>query len=137
MPDPPSNVVLNKAAAIERCLERVREVYADDPASLEDFTRQDSIVLNLQRAAQAAIGLAMHLVRARGLGVPQTSREAFRLLADGTDLDPALATAMERMVGFRNVAVHDYRAIHLPVVRAIVERHLGDVAAFARWALVA
>jgi hypothetical protein len=49
------DVILNKAAAIERCLHRVREVYADDDRNLrEDLTRQDSIVLNLQRACEAA-----------------------------------------------------------------------------------
>ena len=58
------DTVLNKAAAIERCLHRVREVYASDDRNLrEDLTRQDSIVLNLQRACEAAIDLAMHVVR--------------------------------------------------------------------------
>lgn len=71
------------------------------------------------------------------VGVPQTSRDAFQLLAEGTELDPALAEAMGRMVGFRNVAVHEYRAIQLPVVRAIVERHLDEMLAFSRWALAA
>ena len=129
------DVARNKAAVIERCLARVREVYAGDPASLDDLTRQDSIVLNLQRMAQAAIDLAMHLARRQRLGIPQTSREAFALLASGAGLDPDLAQAMERMVGFRAVAVHEYRALHLPVIQAIVERHLDEPAAFARWAL--
>jgi hypothetical protein len=57
------DVVLNKAATVERCILRAREVYAGDPAHLStDLTRQDSIVLNLQRACEAAIDLAMHLV---------------------------------------------------------------------------
>ena len=134
------DVARNKAAIIERCLARVREVYAGDPASLDDPTRQDSIVLNLQRAAQAAIDLAMHLVRVHALGVPQTSRDAFALLAASERpaphrLDPDLAAAMQRMVGFRNVAVHEYRALHLGVVRSVVETGLDDLAAFARWAL--
>ena len=47
------DVVLNKASTIERCLRRVREVYAANPANLnDDPTRQDSIVLNLQRACR-------------------------------------------------------------------------------------
>ena len=127
------NVAINKAAVIERCLVRIREVYAGDPASLDDLTRQDSIVLNLQRAAQAAIDLAMHLARVRRLGVPQTSREAFQLLTSGAGLDPALAEAMQRMVGLRNVTIHEYRALHLPVIQAVVENHLGELAAFAEW----
>jgi hypothetical protein len=45
------DVVLNKAATIERCVQRVRHVYANNPTNLsDDLTRQDSIILNLQRA---------------------------------------------------------------------------------------
>lgn len=39
------------------------------------------------------------------------------------------------MVGFRNVAVHDYRRLDLAVVDAIVAHHLDDVLAFASLAL--
>lgn len=54
------DVILNKAAIIERCVARVREEYADDERNLTDnLTRQDSIILNLQRACEAAIDLAM------------------------------------------------------------------------------
>jgi len=39
------------------------------------FTRQDSIILNLQRACEASIDAAMHLVRVRRMGIPQESRD--------------------------------------------------------------
>ncbi len=32
------------------------------PENLEDFTKQDSIILNIQRACEASIDLAMHIV---------------------------------------------------------------------------
>ena len=35
------------------------------------------------------------------------------------------------MVGFRNIAVHNYREIDLNVVRAIVKERLADLADFA------
>jgi uncharacterized protein YutE (UPF0331/DUF86 family) len=41
---------------------------------------QHSIVVNIQRACEAAIDLVMHFVAERNLGVPQTSRDAFVLL---------------------------------------------------------
>ena len=85
------DVILNKAAIIERCVQRVRHVYADDPSNLTtDLTRQDSIVLNLQRACEAAIDLAMHLVRRYQLGIPQESRDAFDLLVTSGRLDADL-----------------------------------------------
>ena len=55
------DVVLNKTGIIERCLQRVREEYDGDPANLhDDITKQGVIVLNLQRACQAAIDLSRH-----------------------------------------------------------------------------
>lgn len=125
------DVVLNKAAIVERCLARVREVHAGDDANLfDDPTRQDSILLNLQRACEASIDLAMYLVRRERLGLPQESREAFDLLERADLLPPDLARAMRAMVGFRNVAVHSYRELDLQIVRSIVCERLADFEAF-------
>ena len=130
------DVILNKSAIIERCVKRVRDLYADDDANLfEDITRQDAIVLNLQRACEAAIDLAMHLVRRQRLGVPQESREAFSLLAEAGILDPLLAATLARMVGFRNVAVHEYQALQIPIVRSIIRERLADLLEFTAVAL--
>jgi uncharacterized protein YutE (UPF0331/DUF86 family) len=127
------DVVLNKVAIIERCVARVREEYGGDERNLlHDITKQDSIILNLQRSCEAAIDLAMHVVRLRRLGIPQETREAFELLRDASLLDPELADRMARMVGFRNVAVHDYRKLDLQIVRGIAADHLGDFLAFAK-----
>ncbi len=130
------DVILNKVEIIERCVRRVREVYGGDVAGFrDDLTRQESVLLNLQRACEAAISLAMHLVRLGRLGIPKTSREAFDLLEGASTLPSDLATPLRAMVGFRNVAVHDYRRLDLGIVEAIVERHLDDLLGFARLAL--
>jgi uncharacterized protein YutE (UPF0331/DUF86 family) len=120
------DVLLNKAGIIERCLRRVAEEYRGDPARLEVFTHQDSVVLNLERACQAAIDMAMYLVARDHLGVPQDSADAFRLLAAAGRLDPALGDRLRRMVGFRNVAIHEYQALDVRILRAIVETRLVD-----------
>jgi len=75
------DVVVNKSATIERCLARVREEYGDGSGLESDLRRQDALVLNLLRACETAIDLAMHAVRKASLGVPQSSRDAFALLA--------------------------------------------------------
>jgi len=64
------------------------------------------------------------------LGLPQSSRDAFRLLQEAGLIDPELARRMQRMVGFRNVAVHDYQALSLPILKAILEQHLSDFSEF-------
>jgi uncharacterized protein YutE (UPF0331/DUF86 family) len=131
------DVILNKAATIERCLQRVNEEYAGRVENLEqDLRRQDSIILNLQRACEASIDLAMHLVRKFKLGIPQESRHAFDLLVDAGKLDEAMADALKRMVGFRNIAVHDYQRLNLVIVRAIIEHNLDGLRSFARHAIL-
>jgi uncharacterized protein YutE (UPF0331/DUF86 family) len=127
------DVLLNKAAAIERAVRRVREEHAgDDRHLLEHQTRQDAIILNLQRACETSIDAAMHLVRVRRLGIPQETREAFDLLAGAGVLDTVLSERLKKMVGFRNVAIHEYQKLNLEIVRRIVVDHLDDFLAFAR-----
>ena len=127
------DVLVNKAAAIERAVRRVREEYADDDANLlSNQTRQDAMILNLQRACETSIDAAMHLVRVYRLGVPQETREAFDLLERAGRLDPALASRLRKMVGFRNVAIHDYQSLSLDIVRTIIVDRLDDFLEFAR-----
>jgi uncharacterized protein YutE (UPF0331/DUF86 family) len=76
----PDRVVLAKVATIERCVARVRQVFA--------------------------------------------------LLAEAALVDRDLCARLERMVGFRNIAIHDYRALDLAIVDAVVRRHLGEFTEF-------
>ena len=102
------DVILNKYAIIDRCLKRVEEEYRGNGRTLStDFTRQDSIILNIQRACQTAQDLANRVIRIRQLGIPQNARESFSLLADTQLLPPKLANTLSKMVGFRNIAVLD------------------------------
>ncbi len=131
------DVILNKAGVIERCIARVREEHGgDDKNLMKDFTRQDSIILNLQRACEAAIDLAMHLVKLNNLGVPQESRDAFSLLAEAELLDHDAADRLMKMVGFRNIAVHDYRKMNLDIVKSIVHDQLDVFLDFSKWAIL-
>lgn len=127
------DVVLNKAASIERCVARAREEYSKDPAGFaDDFTRQDAAILNIQRACEAALDVGHHLVRRERLGVPQGARDVFTLLARGGWIDESLADSLRRMVGFRNIAVHEYQALQLPIVVSILTERLDDFLAFTR-----
>lgn len=76
------DVLLNKAATIERGVARAREEYARDPASFAlDSTRQDAAILNVLRACEAALDMGQHLVRKHQLDLPQCARDVFELLA--------------------------------------------------------
>lgn len=121
------DVLINKAATIERCVARAREEYARDPATFAtDFTRQDAAILNIQRACEASLDMGQHLIRRERLGVPQSARDVFALLAQGGWVDLALADKLKRMVGFRNIAVHDYQSLQLPITVSIIQSHLDE-----------
>ena len=127
------DVLINKAATIERCVARAREEYARDPSTFaSDFTRQDAAILNIQRACEAALDIGQHLIRRERLGVPQSARDVFALLAQGGWIAPALADGLKRLVGFRNIAVHDYQALQLPITVSIITSHLDEFLAYSQ-----
>jgi uncharacterized protein YutE (UPF0331/DUF86 family) len=117
---PPDDILLNKAAIIERCVRRMLDEARACP-NLDDFTHVDALTLNIERACQAAIDMAMHVVAERHLGVPQSTADAFVLLERARVVDRPLSAALCGMVGFRNVAVHQYEDIDMSVLRWIVE----------------
>jgi uncharacterized protein YutE (UPF0331/DUF86 family) len=126
-------VLINKAATIERCVRRVREEYAAaGDGFAHDFTRQDAAILNIQRACEAALDMGQHLVRRERLGVPQGARDVFELLARGGWIDAVLSDGLKRMVGFRNVAVHEYQSLQLPITVNIIEKHLDEFLRYSR-----
>lgn len=121
------DVVLNKAATIERCVARAREEYAAAGADFaNNFSRQDAAVLNIQQACEAALDLGQHLIRRDKLGLPQSARNVFDLLAQAGRMDAALAEALKKMVGFRNIAVHDYLTLLLPITVSVITEHLDE-----------
>lgn len=127
------DVLVNKAATVERCVTRAREEFERDPANFStDFTRQDAATLNVQRACEAVLDMGHHLVHRESLGVPQSARDVFELLARGQWIDAPLADALKHMVAFRNIAVHDYQSLLLPILENVIKHHLGEFLEFTR-----
>ncbi len=108
-----NDLILNKINIIERCVKRVREEYNDDPENLKNITKQDSIILNLQRACEASIDLAMHIVVEKKIVLPQNSLDAFTLLETAYILPSSIIQKMKFLVGFRNIAVYDFQETNL------------------------
>ncbi len=129
MPTPPSDILLNKAAIIERCIRRIKEEYAAAP-KLDNPTHADALTLNIERACQAAIDMAMHLVGQRHLGVPQSSAEAFDLLGKAAIIPAGLCESLRAMTGFRNVAIHEYQAMDADILHYIAQKGFMDFIRF-------
>ncbi len=121
------DILLNKVEIVKKCCQRIREEYQGHEEELElNFTKQDSIILNLQRACEAAIDLGTRIVKMKKLGLPQSSRDVFIFMEKAKMISIELSKKMQAMVGFRNIAVHDYQEMNLDIVRSIIEKRLGD-----------
>ena len=121
------DIILEKASNIRRCLNRVREKTGLKPESLDDMDTQDIFVLNLLRAIESSIDMASHVVASEELGLSKTVRENFTLLKNAGIIDEPLLKKMECMVGFRNIAVHDYHALDMAILKSILTKNLPDL----------
>ena len=130
------DIQLNKISIIKNCIKRIHEEYFGHELELEsNFTKQDSIILNLQRACEATLDLGMRIIRIKNLGVPQSSREVFALLEKAHYIPHDLSLSLQAMVGFRNIAVHDYQKVNLEIVRSIITSKLSDFDRFIECSL--
>ena len=119
------DVLINKAATIERCVARARQEFDHDPTTFEtNFSRQDAAVMNIQRACEAALDMGNHVIRRDRLGLPQSARDVFEILAQAKWIDQTLADSLKRMVGFRKIAVHDYQKLLMPITVRVITEHL-------------
>lgn len=127
----PDDVMFNKAAVIERSLRRVLDIYRADP-DLGNLMHVDALTLNVERACQAAIDLAMHVVASKHLGMPQSQADAFRLLADAGEIDRKLSERMIGMCGFRNVLIHQYQDLEVDLLHKVASEHWQDLASLCQ-----
>lgn len=119
------DILLAKIDIIQRCLERIKTVTGLNPDSLDDINIQDIFVLNLQRAIQATIDIAAHVVGSEGWKLPDTFKGNFKLLHQKKIIDGQLSDKMQKMVGFRNIAVHDYQSIDVEILKMILQKTSG------------
>ncbi len=125
-------VILNKYETIEKCINRINEEYEGSPSNLEDYRRNDAIVLNLQRSCQAVMDIATYMVSTKALGIPHSNSDAFEILYQNHLISEQVLKNMKGMIGFRNIAVHAYREIDEEILQDVIENHLGDLLEFAR-----
>lgn len=127
----PDDVMFNKAAIIERCIRRIKEEYKACP-ELTNFTNLDALILNIERACQATVDMAMHITAINHLGIPQTSSGAFDILYKNNIIDKKLSTSLQAMTRFRNIAVHEYQTLDNTIVKRIAVERYKDFINFCK-----
>jgi uncharacterized protein YutE (UPF0331/DUF86 family) len=127
-----NDIAIGKIQNIQRCVRRAKEEYQENPEGFAtDFTRQDAAILNVIRACETTIDLANHTLRAWKLGIPTSSRESFQLLNREGIIDDELAESLEKMVGFRNMVIHQYTKVDVAIVESVIDSELDELLAFA------
>ncbi len=122
-------LVAKKLAEIETYVRELSTLSQPEEIA-RDVKEERFVAHTLQLAIQAVLDVASHIVSDERLGEPRASRDLIDLLRrDGLVAADQVAT-LGRMVGFRNLLVHEYAKVDLAIVRDIVERRLDDLLGF-------
>lgn len=126
-----NDTLIQKVQSCQRCIQRARGILAEHRADFaSNHDAQDAAVLNLIRVCELSIDIANLLIRRDKLGIPASSAESFDLLQQAGQIEPDLGGRLKAMVGFRNIAVHQYRELDYEIVTTVIERGLDDVVHF-------
>lgn len=127
------DVIETKLESLRRCLVRITEkcpASADELAA--DPDAQDILTLNITRAIQLCVDIAIHIIASTNVAPPTTMGGSFDILAENGVLGTNLAIQLKKAVGFRNIAIHSYQAVDWQIVHAIASRNLNDFSEFAK-----
>ena len=128
-----TDVGAQKITSLQRCIARAREAYGAAGSEIRtNYNLQDAAILNVIRACDTAIDLANMAIRKRHLGIPNESRDSFAILVREGLIEPALGDRLKRIVGFRNLAVHQYRELDLDILESVIRKNLDDLLTFAQ-----
>ncbi len=124
------SLIFSKFESLDNCLKRIEYAVNKDLKNLQKQDNQDIFVLNLQRACQITIDVAAHILKDEGFQIPNTVREYFKILNKEDFIATELSDSLTKMVGFRNIAVHDYEEIDTKILESIFKNHIDEFKQF-------
>jgi uncharacterized protein YutE (UPF0331/DUF86 family) len=126
-------ILAQKLESLRRCIQRVEEKTPSNIDQLiQDPDVQDILVLNLTRSVQLCVDIGSHVISESDELAPTTMGDVFSTLQTLGAITPATCESMQKAVGFRNVAVHNYDVINWEIVFAICKKFLVDFRRFAK-----
>lgn len=125
------DLALRKIATIDEYLQQLTEYRNVDPDSYRsDWKTQRIVERTLHLAIEACMDLADSMVADRRLSVPDTGAATLETLANAGVVPAELGRSLARMVGFRNILVHNYARIDPSTVLRVLRTDIDDVARF-------
>jgi uncharacterized protein YutE (UPF0331/DUF86 family) len=126
-------IVAAKLESLARCFSRIEAKRPASRAALAaDIDTQDIIVVNIERAVQLCVDIGAHILADFDGPSPATMADIFRRLSEERVLEDGLAQRLVKAVGFRNVAVHQYRELDWDIVFFIASEGFEDFRLFAK-----
>ena len=117
--------------SLNRCISRIEKKQPEQLAELQtDFDLQDIIVLNLERAVQLMVDIGLHILSDRISSRPESMANVFTELEKHGLIDKTLAENLTKAVGFRNIAVHEYKSLNWDIVWSIITKNILDFKLF-------
>ena len=121
----------NKIESIVHCLNRIESQNVQTQNDLIDnYDKQDIVILNLERAIQLCVDIASHILTDHPELSSVTMADTFLNLAKLGTIPQDLANRLSKAVGFRNLAVHQYKEIDYAVVYIVLQNCLTDIRQF-------
>lgn len=129
------DVLLSKISIIKNCLNRIKKTTNLEQGTLDEFDVQDVFVLNLQRTIQASIDIANMIISSHNYRMPNSYKMSFAILFENGWIDFKTCEQMQKMIGFRNIAIHDYQELNIDILKSILTKHLSDFENFYKQVL--
>jgi uncharacterized protein YutE (UPF0331/DUF86 family) len=121
---------LNKVEEYLRILEGLRHYSQEE--FLSNPERYGSAERFLQLAIEAIDDIGNHLIADQNLGTVDSASDIPRLLHEKSFFCEELQDTWIRMIGFRNILVHDYLDIDRQTVYGVLQNNLKDIQAIAQ-----
>src|SRR3989344_6707067 len=113
-------------------LYQLRQEARSEKVFLRDFHVFGNTERYLQLSVQSIIDIAHLVIIDQGLKRPDDNYEAVSLLHNQGIVSESLANKLTKMVGLRNILVHEYGKIDRKKVYEILTNQLGDLEEFQR-----
>ena len=124
------DVIINKITLLAEYIKRIQAIHGDD--FLTNQISQDVATLNLIRACEVCIDIGLRMIRLQKFGIPQSNKDVFAMLGKHQIIPDDLSIKLQKMAGFRNIAIHEYEDVTKEIINSIIENHLTDFQDFSK-----
>ncbi len=112
-------------------LRRLRRYHFEE--FIQDPERYGSAERFLQLAIEALLDMGNHVIADLSLGEVRWYSDIPAILAERAGLEPELKEKWIRMIGFRNILVHEYMEVDRRIVYEILQTGLEDLERLRRF----